>query len=129
RSAALDRRRRGRHAAALQSPGGEALILEIRTYTAAVGKTQQWLDYYGKNGLPIQQEMLGKLIFFGTSEIGTLNQITHIWAYNSLAEREQKRGAMAKDPRWQDYLKNQPPGALLVQETKILNPVAFSPLK
>lgn len=105
------------------------MILEIRTYTAAVGKTQQWLDYYGKNGLPIQQEMLGKLIFFGTAEIGTLNQVTHIWAYNSLAEREQKRGAMAKDPRWQDYLKNQPPGVLLAQETKILNPVAFSPLK
>ena len=36
---------------------------------------------------------------------------------------------MAKDPRWQDYLKNQPAGALIAQETKILNPVSFSPLK
>jgi len=105
------------------------MILEIRTYTAAVGATQQWLEYYGKNGLAIQQEMLGKLVFFGTTEIGTLNQITHIWAYNSLAEREQKRGAMAKDPRWHAYLKNQPAGALIAQESKILNPVPFSPLK
>ncbi len=105
------------------------MILEIRTYTAAVGATQQWLEYYGKNGLAIQQEMLGKLVFFGTTEVGTLNQITHIWAYNSLAEREQKRGAMAKDPRWHAYLKNQPLGALIAQESKILNPVACSPLK
>ncbi len=105
------------------------MILEIRTYTAAVGKTQQWLEYYGKNGLPIQQELLGRLIFFGTTEIGPLNQITHIWAYGSLAEREQKRAALARDPRWQEYLRNQPAGALVAQETRILNPVSFSPLK
>jgi hypothetical protein len=105
------------------------MILEIRTYTAAVGKIQQWLEYYRQHGLPIQQEMLGKLVFFGTTEIGTLNQIVHIWAYGSLAEREQKRGAMGKDPRWHDYLKNQPAGLLIAQESKVLNPVAFSPLK
>jgi hypothetical protein len=105
------------------------MILEIRTYTAAVGKTGVWLDYYGKNGLPIQQRMLGKLVFFGTGEIGPLNQITHIWAYESLAEREQKRGAMGKDPGWHEYLKNQPAGVLIAQECKILNPTAFSPMK
>jgi hypothetical protein len=105
------------------------MIVEIRTYTAAAGRMAEWLDYYGKNGLPIQQRMLGKLVFFGTGEIGPLNQITHIWAYDSLAEREQKRGAMNKDPAWQDYLKNQPAGVLMTQESKILNPTAFSPLK
>lgn len=105
------------------------MILEIRTYTANVGKAGQWLDFYREHGLPVQQELLGKLIFFGTSEIGPLNQITHIWSYASLAEREQKRAAMAKDPRWHAYLKNQPPGVLLSQESRILNPTAFSPLK
>lgn len=105
------------------------MILEIRTYTAAIGKSKAWLDYFGKNGLPIQQEMLGKLVFFGTTEIGPLNQIIHIWQYASLAEREQKRGAMYKDQRWLDYLKNSPPDLLLSQESKILNPVAFSPMK
>jgi hypothetical protein len=109
--------------------GGDTMILEIRTYTATAGKTQTWLEYYRQNGLPIQQEILGKLVFFGTTEIGPLNQIVHIWAYNSLAEREQKRGAMAKDPRWHEYIKNQPAGLLLAQDTKILNPTAFSPLK
>ncbi|MDE2228193.1 MAG: NIPSNAP family protein [Alphaproteobacteria bacterium] len=105
------------------------MILEIRTYTAAIGKAGQWLEHYGKHGLAVQQEMLGKLIFFGTTEVGPLNQIVHIWAYNSLAEREQKRSAMAKDPRWHEYLKNAPPGLLLSQESKILNPASFSPLK
>jgi hypothetical protein len=105
------------------------MIVEIRTYTLHPGKTGAWLEYYEKNGLPIQQEMLGKLVFFGTTEIGPLNQVVHIWAYASLADREQRRGAMAKDPRWHNYLKNQTAGLLLSQESKILNPASFSPLK
>jgi hypothetical protein len=34
-----------------------------------------------------------------------------------------------KEPEWQAYLKNNPPGLLQAQETKILNPAPFSPLK
>lgn len=105
------------------------MIYEVRTYTAAVGKTNEWLAFYEKNGLPVQQRMLGKLIGFFTSELGTLNRIVHIWQYESLADREARRGALAKDPDWQAYLKNSPPGLLLTQESQILLPTAFSPLK
>jgi len=105
------------------------MILEVRTYTANVGKAREWLDFYEKNGLPIQKRILGRLVGFFTSEIGPLNQIVHMWAYESLADREQRRGAMAKDPEWQAYLRNQPQGVLQAQETKILVPTAFSPLQ
>ncbi len=105
------------------------MIVEIRTYSMHPGKAGAWLEYYEKHGLPVQTRMLGKLIFMGTTEIGPLNQVVHAWAYNSLAEREQKRGALAKDPAWHDYLKNSPPGLVLSQESKILNPAGFSPLK
>lgn len=104
------------------------MIVEERTYAVQPGKMKVWLDYYEKNGLPIQQRMLGKLIGFFTSEIGPLNQVVHIWAYESLAEREAKRGALMKDPGWQAYLKDAPQ-VLLAQETKILVPTSFSPLK
>jgi len=105
------------------------MILEIRTYTANVGKGPAWLDYYEKNGLSIQKRILGKLIGFFTCEIGELNKIVHLWAFESLADREARRAAMAKDPEWQAYLKNSPPGLLIAQETQILTPTAFSPLK
>jgi hypothetical protein len=105
------------------------MILEIRTYTAHPGKVNTWLEYYEKNGLPVQKRLLGRLVGFFTSEIGTLNQIVHIWAYDSLADREARRSALPKDPEWQAYLKNSPQGILLAQETKILNPTSFSPLK
>jgi hypothetical protein len=105
------------------------MILEVRTYTTHPGKVNQWLEYYEKNGLPVQKRLLGRLVGFFTSDIGTLNQIVHMWAYDSLADREARRGSLPKDPEWQAYLKNQPQGVLLAQETKILVPTSFSPLK
>lgn len=107
------------------------MILEVRTYTAQTGGgTARWLDYYEKNGLPAQKRHLGGLVGFFTTEIGPLNQIIHMWRYDSLADREAKRAALAQDPEWQAFLKNGPqPSPLITQETKILVPTAFSPMK
>jgi hypothetical protein len=105
------------------------MILEVRTYTANVGKAREWLEYYEKNGLPVQKRVLGRLVGFFTSELGPLNQIVHMWAYESLADREQRRAALMKEPDWHSYLRNQPAGVLAAQETRILVPTAFSPLQ
>ena len=105
------------------------MILEIRTYIANVGKAPAWLDYYEKNGLPVQKRILGNLIGFFTCEIGELNKIVHLWAFELLADRAARRAAMAKEPEWHAFLKNSPPGLLISQETQILTPTAFSPLK
>jgi len=105
------------------------MIVEMRTYTTNPGKARDWLEYYEKNGLPVQKRVLGRLVGFFTTELGPLNQIVHLWAYESLADREQRRGALMKEPEWQAYLKNNPPGLLAAQETKILVPTPFSPLK
>jgi hypothetical protein len=105
------------------------MIVEMRTYTTQPGRSRDWLDYYEKNGLAVQKRILGRLVGFFTTDLGPLNQIIHLWAYESLADREERRGALANDPAWQAYLKNYPPGLLAAQETKILVPTAFSPLK
>jgi len=34
------------------------------------------------------------------SEIGTLNQVAHIWAYSSHVDREKRRLALEADPAW-----------------------------
>ncbi|HZS81705.1 MAG TPA: NIPSNAP family protein [Stellaceae bacterium] len=104
------------------------MIVEERIYTVQPGKVQEWLVFYGERGLPVQQRHLGRLIGFFTSEIGTLNQIVHLWAYDSLAHREEARAKLAKDPDWQAYLK-QSPKVLERMENRILVPTAFSPLK
>lgn len=107
------------------------MILEVRTYTAQTGGgAARWLEYYEKHGLPAQHRHLGGLVGFFTSEIGPLNQIVHMWRYESLADREARRAALFKDPEWQAFLKNGPqPSPLVAQECKILVPTSFSPMK
>jgi NIPSNAP len=105
------------------------MIIELRTYTAAVGRAVEFLNYFGQHGLDIQLRNLGTLVFCGTTELGPLNQIVSVWAYNSFAEREQKRAALMRDPEWQEYLKKQPTDWLLSQDVKIVNPMPFSPLR
>jgi hypothetical protein len=106
------------------------MILEVRTYTTHPGKAASWLAYYEKAGLPVQEKYLGGLVGFFTSEVGTLNQIVHMWKYESLADREARRGAMVKDPAWHAFVQGQPqPTPLISQTSQILVPTAFSPMK
>jgi hypothetical protein len=105
------------------------MIVEERTYTAVVGRAKEWLDYYAEHGFPVQVRHLGRCIGFFTTELGTLNQIVHLWAYDSLAHRESARAKMAQDPDWHKFVTGQPKGCLITQETRIMTPTAFSPLK
>ena len=105
------------------------MIVEERTYTAHVGRAKEWLDYYGEHGFPVQQRHLGRCIGFFTTEIGPLNVIVHLWAYDDLAHRESARAKMVQDPDWKAFVSGGPKGCLLSQETRILLPTAFSPLK
>jgi hypothetical protein len=105
------------------------MIVEERIYTANVGRAKEWLDYYAEAGFPVQQRHLGKCIGFFTTEIGPLNVIVHLWAYDNLAHRESARAKMAQDPDWHKFVTGGPKGCLLDQESRILNPTSFSPLK
>jgi hypothetical protein len=105
------------------------MIVEMRTYTMHPGKARDWIEFYEKNGLPVQKRVLGRLVGFFTTELGPLNQVIHVWAYESLADREQRRAALLQEPEWQAYLKNNPAHLIATQETKILVPTSFSPLK
>lgn len=106
------------------------MIVDHRTYTLHPLKLQPWLDLYETYALPVQKRHLGELIGFFVTEIGTLNQVVHLWSFASLDDRQRRRAEMAKDPAWQDFLKrNAELAALAHQENKILVPTSFSPLK
>ena len=82
---------------------------------------------YEEAGLPVQLRYLGNLIGFFQSEIGTLNQVVHLWGFEDLNERQRRRAEMARDPVWLEFLRrNEELGALMHQESKILTPVRFS---
>lgn len=104
------------------------MIVEQRTYTIQVGKMNVYREHYEKNGLPVQQRVLGNFLGFFTSDIGELNQSVALWGYESLADREARRAVLAKDPEWLEYLKASP-GVILRQENRILLPATFSPIR
>ena len=102
------------------------MIVEERIYTALPGKAQEYVRMYTEEGLAIQRPILGNLVGYFTSEIGTLNQIIHMWAYEDLADRAARRATLLADPRWKAYSAKVTP-LLLSQENRILVPASFSP--
>jgi len=105
------------------------MIFDLRIYTLHPNKAGEWLKVYEQHAYPIQVKYLGKPVLFSTTEVGPLNQAIHVWKYDSQADRENKRAAMAKDPEWHSYLKKSAElGAIAAQENRILKPTSFSPL-
>lgn len=102
------------------------MIVDIRTYTTHPGKMALWLDIYQQYAWPLQQKYLGDCVGFYTTSEGRLNQIIHIWRYESLADREARRGAMLKDPAWPVFMeKSAQSGYLVAQENSIAKPTPF----
>jgi hypothetical protein len=106
------------------------MLYEIRTYTFKPLRAAEWLALYKTEALPIQQEYLGELIAFFTTEIGDISQIVHVWAYKSLDDRLERRDRMAADPRWQAFgSKVKALDILVSMESRIMRPTDFSPLQ
>ncbi|MCK9919189.1 NIPSNAP family protein [Microbacteriaceae bacterium K1510] len=102
------------------------MIVEQRTYTLPHGTMTTYLERYEKHALPVQKRHLGPLLGFYVTEIGTLNQVVHLWAYDSLADREERREKLAADPEWHAFLRINA-GSFTHQEVKIMKPTRFSP--
>jgi hypothetical protein len=105
------------------------MIFDLRIYTLHPGRANGWLKMYEEYGHPTQVKHCGEPVFYAMSEIGTLNQAVHVWQYKSQADREKRRNALMKDPKFQDYLRRSAEmGAHQHQESRILKSVSFSPL-
>lgn len=104
------------------------MIVEQRTYTLHVGKVPEYLRLYEAEGMAIQTRILGRMVGFFTTEIGPLNQIIHMWGYDSLEDRAKRRAQMQADPGWKAYVPKIQP-LIQTQENKILVPTSFSPIR
>ncbi len=104
------------------------MIYEERTYTIVTGRIEEYMANYEELGLPVQLEVLGTLVGFFRTEIGGLDKVVHIWGYDSLDDRLERRETLANHPDWPRYLDANL--ALIVdQENRLLIPASFSPLR
>lgn len=96
------------------------MIYEMRRYILQPGKVGEWVKAFcDAYEVRSQYSPLGALF---QTEIGPLNEVIHIWPYESLQHRADTRAAASKDSsgRW-------PPSSashlLVTQETDILDPI------
>ncbi|WP_226623280.1 NIPSNAP family protein [Alloyangia pacifica] len=102
------------------------MIFDHRIYTAKPNMLPKFLELYEEIGLPLQLHYLNEPIGFYQTHIGDLSRAIHIWPYESLADREERRDKMEADPAWQAYrLKVIETDYLLDMRNQIVKPVSF----
>src|SRR5687767_10649457 len=103
------------------------MLVDLRTYTLNPGKMRDFLEKYEAKGLPLHRKFVGEPIGYFTTEVGTLNQVVHMWGYESLADREIKRSRMEANVEWISYLDwMNSHNHIMHQEIKILKSTRFS---
>jgi hypothetical protein len=101
------------------------VIVEMREYTLQAGKVPEYFRLYESEGLAIQREVLGRMVGYYATEIGpAVNQVVHLWAYESFEDREARRRALAEDPGWQAYVAKIRP-MLVSQCNRLMRPAPF----
>lgn len=104
------------------------MVIEERTYSVVPGQVPTLIALYEREGYAAHRRHLGDPIGWFTSEFGTLNQIVHMWRFDSLEDRDRRRAALYTDPEWLAFLPKALP-FILKQENRILKPTTFSPLR
>jgi len=108
------------------SPSEGKHVYELRTYQLHVGKASEWLGHF-KEVLPTRQKY-SPLVGMWTTDIGPLNQIVHLWAYNDLNDRTEARAKVGEDPAWQAFL-GKVVSLVHIPHSTILYPAPTSPLQ
>ncbi|HXG35420.1 MAG TPA: NIPSNAP family protein [Dehalococcoidia bacterium] len=97
------------------------MIYEVRSYILKVDTVGKFEERFAEP-LP-EREQYSPLAAFWHTEVGPLNQVIHVWAYEDLGERDRVRKTVAKEMqgRWPPKV-----GEFLVsQEAEIFTPAPF----
>jgi hypothetical protein len=104
------------------------MIVEQRDYHAYTGRLPELVRLYETEGIAIQEEILGAFVGAFTTDIGELSTYTHMWAYESFADREERRVRLAADERWKGFRPKILP-VIHTQRNRMMIPSSYSPLR
>ena len=97
------------------------MIVEMRTYTLQPGTLAEAEKRFGE-ALPVREKH-SKLAAFWHTEVGPLNQIIHVWAYDSFEQRGAVRAAASKEEGWPPPIRE----FVTHQQSEVFLPAPFSP--
>jgi hypothetical protein len=97
------------------------MIVEMRTYTLQPGTTAQFEERFGA-ALPARAKV-SPLVAFWHSEVGPLNQVIHVWPYETMDERTRLRAEATKLQGWPPNVRE----FVVDQKSQVFIPAPFSP--
>lgn len=80
------------------------MVVDYRAYTFKPGTIPEFLEMFEKEGLAVQKRILGNFLGIYRTEVGNINEVIHMWGYESLAERERRRALLYQDPEFMAYV-------------------------
>jgi hypothetical protein len=103
------------------------MLYEERTYTLYPGTVPAFLSVYELRGVEIHRRHLGAQVGFFVTEVGILNQVVQLFAFQDASDRERRRTALYAD---QDWLKFVPvlKEFVMQMESRLLLPTRLSQL-
>ena len=104
------------------------MIYDFRVYTLKPGATADYRAGVKELSLPIRQRHGVALAGWYYSDVGDLNQVTHIWAYNDLKHFKEGKDAVNADPEWTGTYIPRVRGLLVAQNTYLMNTAEFAPV-
>ncbi|MGH8056321.1 MAG: NIPSNAP family protein, partial [Candidatus Entotheonellia bacterium] len=95
------------------------MIYEVRTYTLKPGSVNEAENRFGE-AMP-SRDKYSKLGAFWHTDVGPLNQIIHVWPYESLQQRTEVRAQAAKETGWPPKIQE----FIETMESEIMIPAPF----
>jgi hypothetical protein len=100
------------------------MLMEHRTYTLKPGTVAQFVEFFESHDLPFIVPIMGHPVGWYTTEVGPLNQVIQIWAFESFEDRDRRRALVAAHARWPNHLATLAPW-VESQTSMLLRPAAF----
>ena len=99
-------------------------VIDLRIYTIRSRSMPQYLKLFEELALPVARRHFGEPLGYYVTQIGPLNQVVHLWAFENLADMEQRHAALTGDPGFAKYL-TATDGLVVAQEDRIMREVEF----
>ena len=101
------------------------MIYDMRIYDLKPGSVPQYMAAVREVALKIREENGVKLAGWYYTDIGILNRVVHIWAYDDLAHFDKARTAVTSDPRWARDFVSRVQGLIVRQQDMIMRGADF----
>ena len=104
------------------------MVYDFRMYTFKPGSVPQYMAAVEEVGVPIRKRHGVKLAGWFYSDVGYLNRVVHIWAFDNPKHLIEAKAAVAADPDWAGKYIHRVSGLLTAQNVSLMKSTDIAPL-